>query len=226
MACNEPKWVSSHLRRVGPIPGILSSVDAIPSLVRCLRWAVMAKRWASSRMRWIRYSPCEWRGSRMERLRPGHKDFFLLVWPGQPPALCRSGQTDSSTLTARPSWPLPPSTINRSGRMAKAGSSFLPRFVADFLGGLPAFETAGEHFFHAGEIIRPDHRLDIEMAVILLCWACPAQKRPCWRPWRYPGYWKYRNIRSCWAVRARLQGLLQFTQGLLSVCWYRLPTAF
>src|SRR5664280_1633200 len=58
----EPKCFKRALRLAGPIPGMESNAEAMPSLVRRARWAVMAKRCASSRIRCTRYSPCECRG--------------------------------------------------------------------------------------------------------------------------------------------------------------------
>ena len=50
----------------------------MPVLARLARCAVMAKRCASSRTRCTRYSPCDWRGSRIESGSTGQEDLFLL----------------------------------------------------------------------------------------------------------------------------------------------------
>ena len=71
------------------------------------------------------------------------------------------------TSTARLSWPLPPSTISRSGRREKEGSGFLPGVSWSSRVDLPAVESPAEHLFHAGEVIRPDHGADVEAAVEL-----------------------------------------------------------
>ena len=78
------------------------------------RWAVMAKRCASSRMRWTRNSPWLRGGSRMRVGRPGRKSSSRCL--ASPTTGTTSVSPNSaSTSTATPSCPLPPSTISRSG---------------------------------------------------------------------------------------------------------------
>ena len=48
---SEPKCLSSVLRRTSPRPGTASSALSTMDFERRPRWCVMAKRWASSRMR-------------------------------------------------------------------------------------------------------------------------------------------------------------------------------
>jgi len=72
------KVLQQALRRSGPTPGMASSLEANPILPRRLRCAVIAKRCASSRMRWIRYSPCE-RSSRRIEYAPLWQEKFLFL---------------------------------------------------------------------------------------------------------------------------------------------------
>ena len=51
---NEPKCLSSVLRRTSPSPGTSSSRLSTIDLLRRERWWVIANRWASSRTRWRR----------------------------------------------------------------------------------------------------------------------------------------------------------------------------
>ncbi len=85
----------------------------------------MANRWASSRMRCSRNSPCESRGSMIESFRPGRNISSCCLArdaTGTRPVSSNS----SSTFTASASCPLPPSTISKSGSMEKDGSFFPP----------------------------------------------------------------------------------------------------
>ena len=139
--------------------------EARPCLLRRLRWAVMAKRCASSRTRCSKYKPCELRGRSSGLGFAGQKEHSSSL--GQPGHRHLAGQLNFQHLTARPSWPLPPSTISRSGSRAKAGSIFSPDFMRR-LRCLPALEAAREHFLHAGKIVRALTALDIEAPVKLL----------------------------------------------------------
>ena len=51
-----PKWVNKLRRRLSPTPLISSSDDAVRALPRLARCPVIAKRWASSRICWIKCS--------------------------------------------------------------------------------------------------------------------------------------------------------------------------
>ena len=52
----EPNTRSSARRRFGPTPGRSSNAERVWRFERRSRWYVIAKRWASSRSRWTRYS--------------------------------------------------------------------------------------------------------------------------------------------------------------------------
>ena len=125
IASIEPKWLNNALRRAGPIPGMASSCEASPNLERRFRCAVIAKRCASSRTRCTKYNPSDFLGKRTERALPGRNISSSRL--ANPATGTRSIKPNSSsTLMARLSCPLPPSTINRSGKDANDRSGFLP----------------------------------------------------------------------------------------------------
>ena len=114
----------------------------------------MAKRWASSRMRWTRWSAGLPRLSQTDFDSPGRKISSSRLaspttgnWPNSP--------SSRSTSTAMPSWPLPPSMITRSGRLRKPSSAraLLPGSGVVVRFDQPA-EAPAQHLAHTGEVVR------------------------------------------------------------------------
>src|SRR4029077_8600248 len=120
IACTEPKCRRRARLRAGPMPSTESSGDVSALRDRTLRWCVMAKRCASSRIRWTRNIPGEFLSCTMGLARPGAKISSRSlasekVGMSAYPAVSR-------TSRAALSWPLPPSMRMRSGRLVKERS--------------------------------------------------------------------------------------------------------
>ena len=73
-----------------------------------------------------------------------------------------SRPSSSSTRTATPSWPLPPSISSRFGGYANR----LPRVRAFVALAQVVAEAAGQHFFHRREVVLAVERLHLEPAVV------------------------------------------------------------
>ena len=109
-----PSSVSRRFLRVSPSPGTPSSTLLVMRLPRSSAWKVLAKRWASSRMRCSRNSASlpraigtgsEWPGTNTSSKRLASEATGISsVRPSR-----------SSTRTATASCPLPPSTSSSWG---------------------------------------------------------------------------------------------------------------
>ena len=97
------------------------------------------------------------------------------------PAAGRAGPSSSRTALAALTWPLPPSTITRSG-IAQRRSSSLPSS--------PAFtrpEPAAQDLLVAGEVVRALRPSGSGTGGTRRSAACRPRRRPCCRPIRCPG---------------------------------------
>ena len=157
----------SALRRAGPMPSIWSSIDTRLRLPRSLRWYVIAKRWASSRMDWSSCKAGVWWLRIMDSLRPSTKTssirFARLMTGAIHPASRMMGR-------AAWSWPFPPSMMMRSG----IGHSFslYRRFMISAIdlksSGLPCtvFSLKRRYSFLSG---RPSVKTTMDATVSMPC---------------------------------------------------------
>ena len=154
----EPKTFSSSRLRFGPTPGRSSNADRTLLLARRSRWYVMANRCASSRRRWTRYRAGDVAGRTIGSVRSGRNSSSRSL---ARPASGRSCRPSSSrTSLAALTWPLPPSTMTRSG-IAQRRSSSLPSS--------PCFASRNRRrstSWWLAKSFGPWTRLDLEPAVL------------------------------------------------------------
>ena len=128
----DPNFFSSAFFLAGPIPGFDPAGKQISAFFRRFRWAVIANRWASSRMRCIRKSPCESAWQFHGDIFSGRIDQFMFF--GQPDRVDAICSDQIFPALSRPCLaglfrhPRPA----RSGKTPKDGSIFFPNFSSSW----------------------------------------------------------------------------------------------
>ena len=132
-SCKPPRYLSSACRRFGPTPGISSRVLVVRAFARLARWPVMAKRWDSSRMCWMRCKAgmsagrcsSSWLSPRIRVSNPALRVTPLAMPTSSGYLPPRNSSWRTRISSARRNWPRPPSMNSTSGTLS--GSCCLPK---------------------------------------------------------------------------------------------------
>ena len=112
----------------------------------------MAKRWASSRSRWSRYSASDWRGMSTGSAWPGTYTSSNRLASDATGISSLEPEVVARTRSATPSWPLPPSTSSSCGGYGELpGRSPARRRLLPL--GQVGGEPPGQHLLHGGEVV-------------------------------------------------------------------------